>query len=760
MIGQEVLHIKLLIKKITKHMYKYFILIFFFLNFNASAEIVKKLEVTGNSRISKETIKVYGEISFNEDYSSIKINTILKNLYETDFFEDIQIILNKGTLNISVKEYPVINSIDLRGEKSSTIKKKVLDTLMLKVKESFIENKLNNDIDTLKKVYASIGFNFATVEAKLERFDNNRINLVYFLEKGKKTNIGKISFIGDKKIKEKRLRDVISSEENKFWKFLSRNTFLSSEKIELDKRLLTNYYKSLGYYDVQVLSSNAEVSSNDSTSLIFTINAGTRYKINKISTNVSDVLDKKLFLPLQKNFVSVVGKYYSPFKVKKLLDDLDILIASNDLQFIEHSVNEIIDNDTIEIKINIFEGKKQLVEKIMIYGNTVTQESVIRSELLLDEGDPFNSLKLTQSIAKLKARNIFSEVTQKIIEGTDKEQKIIEISVKEKPTGEISAGAGIGTSGGSFQFTVRENNWLGKGISTAVSLELGAETFQSSLEVTDPNYNFSGNSLTYFAKNTTNDKADSGFKNNIMSLGIGTRFEQYRDVYLSPNLMFSYDNLEVLNTASAALQKQKGTFTDLSFDYGISIDKRDRAFAPTDGYVSSFAQAIPIYADSPYIKNKYSYSGYQALTPDAIGRFKFNATSINGLSNEDVRLSKRLFLSSANIRGFERGKVGPKDGKDFVGGNYAMTANFELALPKLLPESTKTDVGIFLDFGNLWEVDYNAAVDDSNKIRSTAGVNASWISPVGPMSFVFSQNITQASTDITESFSFRLGTTF
>jgi outer membrane protein insertion porin family len=741
-------------------MLKIYITLIFFIFLNLSAEVIKKIEVEGNDRISAETIKVYGDINIGKDYSAIQINEILKNLYGTDFFEDIKISLNNGVLSISVREYPIINAVDLEGEKSNTVKKSVLEKLKLKSSESFIENILTQDVNLIKKIYGTIGFNFVNVEPKIEKFDDNRINLIYVLDKGKKTDIAEISFIGDKKIKDKRLRDVIVSEEKKFWKFLSKNTFLSSSNIELDKRLLINYYKSIGYYDVQVLSSNAEIGRENATKLTYTINAGTRYRINKISTNVSEVLDKKTFLGLQDTFTKVVGKYYSPFKVKKILDELDLLIADKDLQFIEHSVNEIIEGDTIEIKINIFEGKKLLVERIDITGNTVTDESVIRAELLLDEGDPFNNLRLDQSIAKLKARNIFGVVKNKIVEGSLKDQKIIKIEVEEKPTGEISAGAGVGTSGGTFAFSVAENNWLGRGINVSTSLNVGAETFTGLLRVTDPNYNFSGNSLNYYIENTSNDKPESGFKNNIVSTGIGTRFEQYKNIYISPNISLSYDDLKVETNASESLKKQKGTFTDLSFDYGISSDNRDRAYAPTDGYISTFGQAIPIYADSPYLRNTFAFAKYHQLSEDMVGTFKFFASGINGLKGEDVRLSKRVKLSSNRLRGFESGKVGPKDGVDFIGGNYALASNFEMSLPNLLPESTKTDFGLFLDLGNVWHVDYDKGVDDSNKLRSSAGVNTSWISPVGPMTFVFSQNLSKASTDVTESFNFRLGTTF
>ena len=741
-------------------MFKFYISLFFLIFLNLSAEIIQQIEVKGNKRISEETIKVYGEINLGEEYSSFKLNDVLKNLYKTEFFEDIKLTLTNGTLNVVVKEYPIINAIVFEGEKSNQVRKKVVEKLSLKEKQSFIENKLLQDINLVKKIYATIGFNFANVETKIEKFDNNIINLIYVLDKGKKTDIAEINFIGDKKVKNKRLRDVIVSEENKFWKFLSKNTYLNYNNIELDKRLLLNYYKSLGYYDVQVLSSNAEVSKDNLTTLTYTINAGVRYRITKISTDVSNVLDKKAFVPMQDHYVKNIGKYYSPFLVKKLLDKLDLLIVNNDLQFIEHDVNEILEGNEIEIKINIYEGSKQLVERIDVFGNSVTDESVIRSELLVDEGDPFNKLKFEKSIAKLKARNLFGEVKYKIQDGSNSDLKLVQIEVEEKPTGEISAGAGIGTSGGSFAFNVSENNWLGKGINLTTSLDVSAESLSGTLAVNDPNYNFSGNSLNYFVQNTSNDKPDSGFKNNITTTGIGTSFEQYNNIYISPGLSLSYDDLTVQSTASDALKKQKGSFTDLSFDYGIAIDNRDRVFAPTDGYYSSFSQGLPLYADSPNLRNTYSLSAYQTMTPNVIGSFKFYAIAVNGLDDKDVRISKRARIPGAKLRGFEPGKVGPKDGKDYVGGNYAVASNFEASLPNFFPESTKTDIGLFLDFGNVWSVDYDKTMDASNKIRSSVGANVGWLSPAGPMTFVFSQNLSKASTDVTESFSFRLGTTF
>ena len=726
----------------------------------SNAEVINQIIITGNKRISEETIKVYGEIELKKDYSQNDINDILKNLYETNFFEDIKINLNNGTIKIEVIEYPSIYSIDLEGEKSNTIKKEILSKLNLKVRDSFIDSKLSEDVLLIKKLYNYLGYNFVKIDTKTEKIDSNRIKILYLVDRGKKTNISQIKFIGDKKIKEKRLRDVIVSEEYKFWKFLSKNTFLKASNIELDKRLLVNYYKSLGYYDVQVLSNNAEVLNSTQSILIYTINAGDRYKVNKVTLDVAEILDKEQFEPILKDFNEIVGKYYSPFKVKRLLDNLDLLIAQNDLQFIEHSVNEIIENKNIEIKINVYEGDKEIVKKINIYGNTITEEAVIRGELVIDEGDPFSDLKLQQSIARINARNLFGLVDSKITNSDKKNEKIIDIKVEEIPTGEIIAGAGIGTSGGSFAFSIKENNWLGKGLTVSTDLNLSSETFSGGLRLVDPNYNFSGNQISFNIENSTNDKPKSGYKNNITTAGISTRFEQYKDIFLSPGISMSYDDLKVEDSASSALKKQKGTFADLSFNYGVTNDQRDRVYSSTDGHILNFSQIFPLYADSPYIRNSFSGSKYIPFSENYVGAFKFYASTVHGINNKDVRLSKRIYLNATRLRGFEDGKIGPKDGDDYVGGNYATSANFELNLPNILPETTKTDVGLFLDVGNLWSVDYDKTLDDSNKIRSSVGINTSWLSPVGPLSFIFSQNISKANTDVTESFNFRLGTTF
>ena len=739
---------------------KVLIIFFIFSGVSIANEAVNKIIINGNQRISDETIKIYGEIDLKKNINENEVNKILKNLYSTNFFENVDVSFSNNVLKIVLKEYPVVNQLILIGEKSNNIKKQIKKVISLKEKRSFIKSKLSDDLETIKNLYSSIGYNFPKVEAKIKDLDGNSLDLIFEIERGKESRIASIKFIGDKKIKDKRLKDIIASEEYKFWKFISRNTKFSKNLVNLDLRLLQNYYKSLGYYDISINSNSAEILESGDVNLIYSIDAGTRYVIQKISTNLDPTFDNELFLDLNKEYKKFIGEYYSPFKIQKLLESIDGLIEKNNLQFVEHNVEEILDGENIAIKFNIFEGEKVLVERINVIGNNITNESVIRGELLLDEGDPYTQIKLDKSVAKIRSRNIFRNVSSKVSNGTENNLKIIDINIEEKPTGEISAGAGIGTNGGSFGVSISENNWLGKGKKIKFELEVDEESLAGDIQYLDPNYNFLGNEISYNLFSRNNDKPDQGFENTLVGFGINTKFEQYKNIFTSLGLSASYDDLQTLSSASTALKKQSGEFTELSGSYGFSYDTRDRAFMPTDGAITSFKQSFPFFADKRSISNTLSSSIYRSLSEDIIGASKFYFSAINGLDDEDVRISKRNFLSTKRLRGFKKGMIGPKDGKDHVGGNFASALNFEANLPKILPEDTNMDVGIFLDFGNVWGVDYDSSLDDSNKIRSSTGVALNWSSPIGPMTFILSQNLSKADTDETESFNFNLGTTF
>jgi outer membrane protein insertion porin family len=735
-------------------------LVLFFSFSNLNAEIVKQIIINGNERVSNETIKIYGKIDLQKDYSEKDIDSILKNLYETNFFEDIKVSLSNNILKINLKEFPIINQLIVAGEKSTRYVDQIKKIMVLKEKKSFIKSNLAKDVDRIKNLYSSLGYNSTIVETKLKKIDNKNFDLLVQIDRGEQTKISKINFIGNNSVRNNRLRDIVASEEDMFWKVLTKNTNLSENLINLDVRLLSNYYKSIGFYDVVISSNIAQINKDGNATLTYSIDEGTRYRINKISTQVDPVFDKKTFFSLNKSYKKYIGEYYSPFKIKKLLEELDELIEINDLQFVEHNVQEKIVNGSINITFNIFEGEKNLVERINIVGNSITNEDVIRGELILDEGDPFTKLNLDKSISKIRSRNIFKEVKYKVEEGSEKNLKIINIEVEERPTGEIAAGAGIGTNGGSFAINIKEGNWLGEGKSIGFDIEVDAESLSGTLSYVDPNYNFLGNSLNYSISSASNDKPDLGYENTIISGMVGTSFEQYKNVIANLGISASYDDLRTDNTASDSLQKQGGSYKEVAGNYGFTFDKRNRTFMPTSGSILSFGQTIPLYADKSFVANYLQSSNYKTINENIIGAGKVFISTVNAIGSDDVRISKRKGLSSRRLRGFKKNKIGPVDGTDHIRGNYAAAINFEANMPNLLPEDTNTDISLFLDFGNVWGVDYDSSIDDSNKIRSSTGIMASWMSPLGPMTFTFAQNIAKADTDETEGFNFNLGTTF
>ena len=200
-------------------------------------------------------------------------------------------------------------------------------------------------------------------------------------------------------------------------------------------------------------------------------------------------------------------------------------------------------------------------------------------------------------------------------------------------------------------------------------------------------------------------------------------------------------------------------FTEFTFNYGLELDKRDKTFMPTDGGIISFNQGVPIYADQASLYNRLSLSQYHLFTDNVIGVMKFHAATITAI-DDDVRLSKRLRMPSKRLRGFDTKNIGPIDQGDYVGGNYLAALNFEAQLPNLLPDSTQTDVAAFLDFGNLWSVDYDSSVGNSSKVRSSIGVTTQMYTPIGPVNFVLAQHLSKKESDKTQSFKFQIGTSF
>ena len=726
------------------------------------AEEIKEIKISGNSRISDETIKVFSELDLNKNFEDIDLNNLIKQLYETNFFSDVNIKYENQILYIKVVENPIVQNIIIEGVKANRLKDQIYDSLLIKEKNSFVEDITKTDVTRISNSLKKNGYYFSEVDLLVENKKNNTVNLIYNIKLNEKAIIKQIQFIGDKVFKNRKLRRVIVSDEDKPWKFISNKKYLNEERIKLDERLLKNFYINKGYYQVNVSNTYAKYLDDNSFIVTFSINAGNKFKFNETKLLIPDEYEKSKFKKIINKIDNLKGEVYSYYKIEKILEKIELLSAQQDFEFLDAKVNEkVVNENLIDFQIALIESDKTYVERIDVTGNSVTEEAVIRNSLLIDEGDPLNNILLGKSVNNLRARGIFKEVNSKLIKGSSESEKIVKIDVVEKATGEISAGAGVGTSGGTIAFGIKENNYLGKGINLSASASIGEESIRGNFDYVNPNFRNSDKSLIFGLGATTTDKlSDFGYSTEDKSFSLGTRYEQYEDVFFKPIFSVSHENLVTNDSASESLKKQEGEYFDANLFYEFDYDKRNQRFQTTSGYRSKFIQKLPIFSDNSAILNGYEFTNYLELIEDTVSSFGLYARAINAVGNEDVRISQRVFLPSRKLRGFEAGRVGPIDDGDHVGGNYAASLNFNSEVPYFLNTLQNVDVKWFLDAANVWGVDYSGTIAQSSKIRSATGLAVDWFTPIGPLTFSLSEVLSKDSTDKTEGFRFNIGTTF
>ena len=500
---------------------------------------------------------------------------------------------------------------------------------------------------------------------------------------------------------------------------------------------------------------------NDSHfNLIYNIDAGNIYTIREAKIILPDDFDEKDFKEVENILKKLKDKKYSLNKLNKVVKQIDQISVSRLYDFIDAAIETtIIEDNKLDITFIIKESEKFYVKKINVIGNNITEERVIRDMLEVDEGDPFNKLLHAKSINNLKGRRIFQSVSSKIVDTPDANLKNIDITVEEKATGEILVGAGVGSEGGTAQFSVSENNFLGKGVKLSTGLRISEERLRGNFTVTNPNFNYSDKALSTDIFLTDTDKlTDSGYKSTNAGFSLGTGFEQYDDLFFRPTFRTTYEELTTNSSASTNLKKQEGSYFTTNIGYVFDLDKRNQRFQTTDGFQSKFTQNIPLISESNTLLNGYQLDAYHSYG-DITTSLGLYLRAVTGLS-DDVRISERVNLPRKRLRGFQSGKIGPVDTGDHVGGNYAASLNFQTNLPFLFPSFQSVDFNYFVDAANVWGVDYSNSVGDSSQIRSSTGVGLEWFSPIGPFTFTLAQPLTKVDTDQTQGFQFNIGTTF
>ena len=745
-------------------MKKFFVLVLFNL-FIANSSLSNEsniLKIIGNERITSNTIKETIDYNDKKKYSLEEINNIQKKLIETDFFSEVKVNVIKNIITINVKENPIIDFFYIKGIVRKDSEDFIYKNISLGNNKVFSEAKLKKDIDLIKDVLQKSGYYNVSVNTEISKLPGNVYNVVINVDQKNKYTIKNIYFIGDKKFSSSKLYDVISSTEDSWWKFLSSSSSINTKRIDYDKILLKDFYLDNGYFDVQINSSDINFLPNNSVEVVFSINAGQKYIFSKYKIiDDGKNLQKDDILNINKILNRRINGVFSKQKIRLTQNTINDYLNSKKIEFVKLNVIPRKNQSNIELEYIFSSSKRNFVNFINIKGNTLTDEEVIRRSLFFSEGDSFANYKIAKSENRLKKTGIFSNVTTKIINKSN-ELVDVEIKVEEQPTGSISAGLGVSTSGSSISTGIQEKNLFGKGINLSSNLNLGTEKISGSLDLKIPDFKNTDNTANFSLYALQTDFTNSGYESSVYGGGVSTSYEIYDDIFFRVGGSADVDTIDTNDTASDLYKSREGTYTSLKSFYSVNLDKRNRVITPTGGHLINFSQAlaIPGASDITSIKNSINGSIYHQLSENYVLNLKGGFSSINSIDGKkDVKLSDRLSLNESKLRGFESFGIGPMSGNDHIGGNYSAYSSISSTFPNPFPDKWRASSIAFIDFGNVWGVDFDDSLD-ADKIRSSVGVSLEWNSPMGPLSIILSEPISSLSTDKEETFSFKIGGTF
>ena len=724
---------------------------------------IKEVKIFGNKRVSSNTIEALVDKK-NTQIDTFYINNLTRIIYNTEFFSNVKITYDNNILNISVEENPIINFFYINGITGDDLDE-VNKIISLKENNIFSVSKLKKDLEDVKDLFKSTGYYFAVIEPEVIKIDDNQINLILNINKKDISKIKNIYFIGEKYFSSGQLLDIISSAEDSWWSFFSKSS-LSEDRVEYDKKLLKSFYKSKGFYDVQIESVLANLDNKNNFTLTYSINSGKKYTFGNIEIKTEASIFKETSISDIKNISEKIikGKMYSTPAILTIEKQVNTYLEDNKYANIEIDIEEIKKSDEkIDLILKLNSLKKTLIGKINVYGNSITEEKVVRDSLIISEGDILNISKIKKSIDNIDSKNFFKKTDYKITDSDlQKNSKDLNLYVKEQPTGSLSAGIGYGSSGGLLEGSINERNFLGKGIDLNFTGRLASEKVSGVFSYIDPNFMNSEKELANYFFSETDDYSNAGYKSKRIGDRLATRYEIFEDIYLRPFGILQFDKLETNSNASSLLRSRDGNFTTTTLGFNLLADFRNSKNLPTSGSLSFFDQSYAtLISDVPTIQTSVGSTFYQELINEKfIGSAKLKLSNVTAFDNKDIKLSDRLFASASDLRGFEARGVGPIDSGSHVGGNYLAVLNLKSTFPNPIPDILRPKSYLFYDMGNVWGVDYSDVVSESSNLRTSTGIALDVVSPIGPLSFTYSIPLSKASTDKEQRFFFNIGSSF
>jgi len=726
---------------------------------------IEEIRIEGSQRVDPSTVQSYMRLDPGDPFDALRLDESLKALFATGLFADVTLTRQGDALIVRVVENPIINRIAFEG--NSSIDNEILEVeIQLRPRVVYTRTKVQQDVERLLNLYRSQGRFAATVEPKIIRLEQNRVDLVFEIDEGATTGIETINFIGNRVFSDSSLRGEIATTESAWWRFLTSDDTYDPDRLNFDQELLRRFYLSEGYADFRVLSVVAELTPDKENFIItFTVDEGPRYSFGEIEvTSTIPNLDAEV---LREFVTTEQGDWYDATEVDTTIDVLTNQVGNLGYAFVDvrpatqRNTEELV----IDLNFEVQEGPRVFVERIDIEGNQRTLDKVIRREFRLVEGDAFNSAKLRRSRQRLNNLGFFRTVAIDNVEGSAPDRTVIQVNVEEQSTGDLSFGAGFSSASGPLgNITLRERNLLGRGQDLRVSFSLSGASSEIDLSFTEPYFLDRPIAAGFDVFRTTRDISALDFEVERIGASLRAGYDLTEHTRQVVRYTFERQELNDVDSGSSAAAQEEDELQFRSIvSQTLTWDRRDNRFDPTSGWRISLENELAgLGGDTRFLKSTTSATYYIPVLDQVTLSIGGEAGFLTGLG-EDTNVSDRFLLGGSNFRGFEVGGIGPRDlpSDDAIGGTRFYKGTVELAFPLGLPEEFSVRGRWFVDAGSLWDAD-NAPGDiiDDNKLRVSTGPGVSWDSPFGPLRVDLGFPILKEEEDKTELISFSFGTQF
>ncbi|HEX9836352.1 MAG TPA: outer membrane protein assembly factor BamA [Alphaproteobacteria bacterium] len=727
---------------------------------------VTEIRVEGSQRIEPETVRSYMTIRPGDALDPVEMDKALKSLFATGLFADVNMRQEGGAIVVRVVENPIINRVAFEGNRRME-DKDLQNEIQLRPRVVYTRSRVQRDVQRIIDIYRRSGRFAVTVDPKVIQLPQNRVDLVFEINEGPLTKIRRITFVGNKRFSDDRLRDVVQTKESAWYRFLSTNDVYDPDRLTFDRELLRRHYLKNGYADFRVVSAVAELAPTRTEFFVtFTVEEGERYKFGNIDVQTG----LRNLDPVRLNeFVEVKeGDWYDADAVEATINKITDAVGVLGYAFVEirPRVRRSRENLTIDVTFDIQEGPRVFVERVDIVGNLRTEDRVVRREIRLVEGDAFNSAKLRQSRRNIQNLGFFDKVEVTNVPGSTPDRTVLKVEVRERSTGELSFGAGISTTIGLLgDVSIRERNLLGRGQDLRLALRLGERLSSLDLSFTEPYFLDRPLSAGFDVFNTRRDfQRQASFDKEELGFALRSGYQITTDLRQSWRYTLRRDEIKnVGSDASLFVKEQAGKATTSLIGQSLLYDKRDNRIDPTDGYfVRVGTDFAGLGGTVTYVRGLLEGTYYYPVADQYVLSVSSQVGRIVGIG-ETVRIGDRFFVGGENLRGFDDAGVGPRDrvSEDALGGTMYYTGSVELSFPLGLPSEFAILGKAFADFGSLWDAETPIATDtDTKSIRASVGVGLAWRSPFGPIRVDFAKPVIKENFDVTEIVRFSFGTRF